>query len=167
MNIIASVDKNWGIGKNGNLLDRFKEDMLFFKNKTLGNIVIMGRTTFNSLPGAKPLPNRENIVLSKNPGFNPENTAVFNDINNAVQYALSKYPSENIYFIGGAEVYRQALDICDTAYITKFSADYSPDCFIPNLDNLKMWIPSEIKALDVDKNGTLHRLVFTTYKKAQ
>ena len=93
MNIIASADNNWGIGKNNDLLDHFKEDMKFFKEKTTGNIVIMGRATLESLPNSKPLPNRENVVLTRNSEFKAENVAVFSDINSAVEYAKSKYKS--------------------------------------------------------------------------
>lgn len=165
MNIIASVDDNWGIGKNNDLLDHFKEDMNFFKNKTVGNIVIMGRATLESLPGGKPLPNRENVVLTRNSEFKAENVTVFDDINKAAEYAKSKYPSENIYFIGGADVYKQALEICDTAYITKFNYIYDADRFIPNLDDTENWEITESRNSEVEKNGVKRILTFVTYKK--
>lgn len=165
MNIIASADNNWGIGKNNDLLDHFKEDMKFFKEKTTGNIVIMGRATLESLPNSKPLPNRENVVLTRNAEFKAENVAVFSDINSAVEYAKSKYKSEDIYFIGGADVYRQALEICDTAYITKFNHDYDADRFIPNLDKSEEWKIIESKEVEVEKNGEKRVLTFVTYKK--
>jgi len=70
MKAIAAVDLNWGIGYRGNLLERIPEDMKFFKQMTIGKVVIMGRKTFESLPGKEPLKDRVNIVLSKNEGFN-------------------------------------------------------------------------------------------------
>ena len=165
MNIIASVSNDWGIGNDGHLLDRFKEDMQIFKKKTIGNVVIMGRATLESFPNGKPLPNRENIVLSRNSEFAADGVLVFNDINSAAEYARTKYKSEDIFFIGGAEVYKQALEICDTAYITKFNADYTADRFIPNLDNDNEWKIAEKNEVEVERNGEKRLLTFVKYNK--
>lgn len=165
MNIIASADKNWGIGKNNDLLDSFKEDMKFFKEQTIGKAVIMGRTTLDSLPGGKPLKDRENIVLTRNSEFNAEGIKSFSDINSAVEYAKSKYKSEDIYFMGGAEVYKQAVMLCDTAFITKFDRDYQAEKFIMNFDEADDWSISEKREVETEKNGEKRKLVFVRYTR--
>lgn len=167
MNIIASADKNWGIGKKNDLLDSFKEDMKFFREKTMGNAVIMGRATLESLPGGKPLPNRENIVLTRNENFKAEGVKVFSNLSGAVEYAKSKYKSQDIYFMGGEEIYRQAVKICDTAFITKFDRDYRAEKFIMNFDEAKDWQISEIKEVETEKDGESRRLVFAKYVRTE
>ena len=76
MNLIAAVDRNWAIGKAGRELVNIPEDKKFFREETTGKVIVMGRKTFESLPGAMALAGRTNIVLSENPGFAPKNTIV-------------------------------------------------------------------------------------------
>lgn len=160
MNAIAAVDRNWAIGKDGNLLVHLPGDLKYFREKTLGKTVVMGRKTFESLPGSKPLPSRVNIVISASPEFDADCTVVrtipmlFEE--------LDKYDSDDIYIIGGEKVYRELLPYCDKVYITKIDASFPADKFFVNLDECKYWetvSESEFR----EENG--FRYKFTEYKR--
>lgn len=140
MNYIACVDENWGIGKNGDLLFSIKGDMKFFRETTLGKTVVMGRKTLLSFPGSKPLKNRRNIVLTKSRDFSCEGAEIVHGIDEL--FALlkdSKEDGDNIFVIGGAQIYNILYKFCKTAYITKVSADGNADVFINDLDKEQDW----------------------------
>ena len=107
----------------------------------------MGRKTFESLPGAMALAGRTNIVLSENPGFAPKNTIVCRSFEETKE-ELAKYPTEDIYIIGGGSIYKQFLPLCDTVHITKVDYKYDADTYFPNLDKLSEW---EIKETSEEK----------------
>lgn len=162
MNIIAAADINWGIGKNGELLDNIPEDMRFFREKTLGKVVIMGKTTFLSFPGQKALPKRKNIVLTHDKNFEREDIIVCSSIEDAVKEAEKYAQSEDIFFIGGEKVYREAVSFCGTAYVTKIDKEYDADRFLVNFDVLPDW---EIKSEEMIKTEKGIYITFTTYLK--
>lgn len=160
MKAIAAVDRNWAIGRDGNLLTHLPGDLKFFKEMTLGEIVVMGRATFESLPGRKPLSDRVNIVLSGNPDFEPD-CIVCRSVGMLFE-ELDKYDSDDIYIIGGEKVYRELLPYCDTVYITKIDAAFPADKYFVNLDECRYWemvYESEFK----EENGL--RYQFTEYKR--
>lgn len=138
MNIIAAVDENWAIGNKNRLLVSIPADMKFFRTQTTGNVVVMGRKTLESFPGGQPLKNRVNIVLTSDRDYRVKDGVVVHDMEE-LQEELSKYPSENIYVIGGESVYRQLLPLCDTAHVTKICRAYEADTWFPNLDELPEW----------------------------
>ena len=138
MNLIAAVDKNWAIGYQNKLLTSIPEDMKFFRQTTTGKVVVMGRKTLESFPGKKPLKNRTNIVLTKNPSYQPEGAIVVHN-EDELREELKKYDSEDIFVIGGESIYRQLLDECDKAYITKIEYAYTADAYFPNLDEKEEW----------------------------
>lgn len=142
MNLIAAVDRNWGIGNKGELLISIPEDMKFFRQTTTGNVVVMGRKTLESFPGKKPLKNRDNIVLTSDAGYTVEGAAVVHSVEELLE-VLKSYPSEKIFVIGGGSVYKQLLPYCDTAYITYIDYSYAADTFLPNLDQERDWQLSE------------------------
>ena len=162
MNIIAAADKNWGIGKDNNLLDHISEDMKFFKEKTLSKVVIMGKNTFLSLPGQKPLPERKNIVLTHDKSFKKDGIIVCESIEKAIEEAKKDYSDEDIFFIGGESVYSAAVVFCDTAYITKIDNEYDADRFLVDFDNLNGW---HIKNEEMIKTKKGIYISFTTYIK--
>ena len=135
MKIIAAVDEKWGIGKGMNLLFRFSQDMAFFKEKTMGKTVVMGRKTLESFPNAKPLKNLKNVVLTTDKNFKCDGTEIVHGIKTIVE----KYGGDDTFVIGGGEVYKQLLPYCDSAYITKVFSDGNADVFIDNLDENEMW----------------------------
>jgi dihydrofolate reductase len=138
MNLIACVDNNWAIGKNNQLLVHIPADMKFFRETTTGKVVVMGRKTLESFPNGQPLKNRTNIVLTTDRSYRAGDAVIVYDLEE-LQKELEKYPSEDIYIIGGESIYRQLLDECDTAHITKVDYEYSADAYFPNLEEMPGW----------------------------
>ena len=136
MNIIFSADRNWAIGNKNELLIRIPEDMKQFRAKTTGNVVVMGRKTLESFPNQKPLKDRVNIVISTRKDYEVEGATVVHSIEEALK-ELQKYPTEQVYIIGGGKIYREFLPYCDTAYVTYIDHAYAADTFIPNLDEMQ------------------------------
>ena len=112
MNLIAAVDKNWAIGKDNKLLVSIPIDMKFFRETTTGKVVVMGRKTLESFPNGLPLKNRTNIVLTHNANYDGKGAIVVNTME-ALLEELKKYNSEDIYVIGGEQIYKALLPYCD------------------------------------------------------
>ena len=138
MNLIVSVDQNWGIGRDGKLLFFLPADMKFFRETTQGGVVVMGRGTFESLPGKRPLKNRVNIILSGNTALTPEGFLVCYSIEE-VRRTIEKYDNDTVFIIGGESLYREFLGDCATAYVTKVERSVPADRYLPNLDQLPDW----------------------------
>ena len=133
MNIIAAVDRNYGIGKDGNLLLRIPEDMKNFKRLTRGKVVVMGHGTLKSLPGGKPLRDRDNIVLSRDASLCIECATVCNSIASLFEW-LKRYDTNDVYVIGGQSVFEALLPYCSQAYITKLDTALAADRFFPDME---------------------------------
>lgn len=138
MNIIVAVDKNWAIGKDNKLLVSIPADMKMFRQETTGKVVVMGRKTLESFPGGLPLKNRTNVILTGNKDFKVKDGIVVHTIEELLE-EIKKYPSDQVYCIGGDSVYRQLLPYCDTAHITKIDFAYEADRHFPNLDEMPEW----------------------------
>lgn len=138
MNLIAAVDKNWAIGLNNKLLVQIPADMKFFRETTTGKVVVMGRKTLESFPNGRPLANRVNIVLTQDRSCNVKGAVIVHGMDELWE-ELRKYPSEDIYVIGGESIYRQLVDACDVAHITKINYSYEADAWFPNLDEKPEW----------------------------
>lgn len=138
MKLIAAVDKNWAIGKEGKLLVSIPEDMKRFRTETTGKVVVMGRKTLESFPNGSPLKNRINIVLTSDLNYKKEDAVICRSFAQ-LKEELKKYPSENIYVIGGGQVYELLLPYCDTALITKIDFAYDADTYFPNLEQEAGW----------------------------
>jgi len=110
MKAIVSVDQHWGIGYKGCLLAKIPEDMRFFKQTTIGQVVIMGRGTFESLPGQKPLPERINLVLSTKDLKHHSGILVCHSLRELAE-TLKKYPHEEVFVIGGEKVFPAATPL--------------------------------------------------------
>ena len=146
MNLIVAVDQNWAIGKDGDQLVYLKEDLKRFRTLTSGHTVILGRKTLATFPGGRPLKNRRNLILSRNPHFQVEGAEVFSSVEELVQQA-----DGDAFVIGGASVYEQLLPYCDTAYITKIHAGFPADTYFPDLDKSEAWeIIEESESLEQD-----------------
>ena len=142
MNLIAAVDKNWAIGCKNKLLVSIPADMKFFRETTTGKVVVMGRKTLESFPNGQPLKKRVNIVLTHDKNFKAGDAIIVHSMEE-LREELKKYPSEDIYVIGGDSIYRQMLDLCDTAYITKIDYAYEADAHLPNLEKDPAWSMTE------------------------
>lgn len=137
MNAIVVVDRNWAIGRDGGLLVHLPGELKYFREKTLGKVNVVGRKTLQSFPGGRPLPGRTNVVLTRDEDFEADGCVIVHSKEEVLEYA-SDYPTEDVFISGGAEIYRQFLDDCDTFYVTKIDAEFEADRYFPNLDELGM-----------------------------
>ena len=127
--IIAAVAKNRVIGKDNTLIWNIPEDMAHFKALTSGQTVIMGRKTWESLPPRfRPLPGRRNIVISRNPAYDAPGATLAGSLEEAVRLAQD---DAEVFVIGGAEIYRQALPLAQRLYLTEVARDFDADAFFP------------------------------------
>ena len=138
MNMIVAVDNNWAIGNHNELLVSIPADMKFFRQETDGKVVVMGRKTLESFPNGMPLVNRVNIVLTENPDYQVKVAKIVHSLAE-LQEELKQYRSEDVYVIGGEQIYRQMLPYCDTAHMTKIDHAYEADAYFPNLDEKEEW----------------------------
>ena len=138
MNLIVAVDKNWAIGYQGSLLVSIPKDHKMFREETTGKVVVLGRKTMDTFPQKQPLKNRVNIILSRNPDYHVEGATVVRSTEELLE-EVKKYPTENVYIIGGESIYRQLLPYCDTALVTRIDHEYRADAFFPNLDEDPAW----------------------------
>lgn len=164
---IVCVDDNWGIGYQNNLLISIPEDMKFFKEMTTGNMVIMGRKTYDSL-SVKPLPNRINVVITSNINENniievSKDNVMYTNMDAIKEFLLHPdFVPYDIYIIGGASVYKELLPYCDRAFVTKVEHTFeNVDTYFPNLDELDDWHIDEIGDA-LEYNGICYR--FCTYE---
>lgn len=139
MNLIVAVDKNWAIGCGNKLLVSIPQDMKFFRETTMGKVVVMGRKTLESFPGGQPLKKRTNIVITRDKNYSVKDAIVVHSIEEALE-ELKKYNEEDIYVIGGETIYRQMLPHCKVAHVTKINHAYEADTYFPNLDEKQEWL---------------------------
>lgn len=161
MKAIVNVDNNWAIGNGDALLNHIPEDMKFFKEKTTGNVVVMGRATFMTFPGPRALPNRVNIVLTSDESWSAPDVIVCHSLDELFTQ-LERYDTNTVYVIGGSSVYEQLVPHCDTAYVTKVDTAKPADKFFPDLDKSGEWAVA-CEGEEKEHNGVRFR--FTTYKK--
>lgn len=138
MNAIVAVDNNWAIGSKNNLLVRIPADHKNFRQETTGKVVVLGRKTLETFPQGMPLPNRINIILSTNPDYKVKDAVVVHS-KEELDTELKKYPTEDVYIIGGESVYRMMLPECSVVHVTKIDHDYEADAYFPDLDKDDAW----------------------------
>lgn len=139
LNLIVAVDSQWAIGNKNELLVRIPNDMKHFREETTGKVVVLGRKTLETFPQQKPLPNRENIILSTNPNYKVKDAKVVNSLEQLLE-ELKQYKDEDIYIIGGESIYKQMLPFCNVAHITKIEHTYQADSYFPSLDDDEQWM---------------------------
>ena len=167
MILIAAVDRNMAIGKNGSLLYRVPEDLRRFRELTTGNIVLCGRKTLESFPGGKPLPNRDTVLLSR--GYENREGHDRLTVAHTPEEALACVDSickdgQSVYVIGGESVYKLFLEQCDTALLTEIDAETpDADAFFPVLQEQNGWKAVETSPEQISSSGLSFRYV--TYKK--
>lgn len=161
MKMIVCVSANFGIGKGGDLLFSLPPDMKFFRETTLNKVVVMGRSTLDSFPGGKPLKNRTNIVISRNKDFSREGAAVLHSKEEVLSY-IKRFDTDDVYIIGGAQIYEMFRGECDTAYVTKVEKEAECDKFFFDIDSDESWtLASQSEKMEYE--GT--RFSFCTYKR--
>ena len=153
--LIAAIGKNQELGRNNDLLWRLKSDMQFFKTLTSGHWVIMGRKSWESLPPRfRPLPNRTNAVVSRNADFSAEGAHVFSNLQSAIDEARTTQ-AEKIFIIGGAQIYRQALEenVVDEMYLTHVEGSFGDaDVFFPKIENAD-WKIEKLGRFEMDESN--------------
>lgn len=157
MKAIVAVDEKWGIGKDGQLLARLPGDLKYFKEKTIGQTIIMGRKTLESLPGGKALPNRTTCVLSRDMTYKRDDCVMFYSPND-LAFGLEYTDSEEVYVCGGAQIYEMFYDACSSFLVTKIFAEFKADKYFPNLDeknDLEITWESDIQ----EENGIKYQWV--------
>ena len=138
MNLIVSVDRNWAIGRNNQLLVRIPSDMKFFRETTTGKVVVMGRKTLESFPNGMPLKNRTNIVITGNLSYRMKDAVVVHSVEECLE-ELRQYPPEDVYIIGGESIYRAFLPYCKVAHVTYIDHVFEADTYFPNLEQDPQW----------------------------
>ncbi len=139
ISIIVAASQNNAIGKNNQLLWHISQDLKRFKQLTTGKTIIMGRKTFESLPNGA-LPNRKNIVVTRNPQFNAPNTLSVNSLEQAFQVCNAQ---EECFVIGGGDIYQQAMLYANKIYLTRIYAHFEADTFFPQIDPLQWQITKQ------------------------
>lgn len=140
MELIVAVFDDWGIGKDGTQPIALSADRKFFRETTKGAMVIVGRKTLADFPGGRPLPNRVNVVLTRQDVEIPD-VIICHSPEEAVALAEK---AERAMVIGGGSIYKQLLPYCDTAYITKVHTTPESDTYFPNLDEDSQWKLQEV-----------------------
>jgi dihydrofolate reductase len=134
--LIVAIDANRGIGKNNDLMWHLPNDMKFFKETTQNQIVVMGRKNYDSIPERfRPLPNRLNVVLTRNLSFNAPGCKVFTSLTDCLEFFKDE-KEKTVFIIGGGEIYKMALDSgrIDEMFITYIDKSYGADTFFPEFD---------------------------------
>lgn len=155
ISIICAITKNRAIGKNNDLLFKISADLVRFKKITSGNPIVMGRKTYESI--GRPLPNRTNVVISRDPNLKIDNV----DVLPSLEKAFEKYKSEKeIFVIGGGQIYNQAIEYADRLYLTIIDREIlDADTFFPDYSKFEKTISDE----QGEENGVKYR--FVTYEK--
>ena len=141
ISLIAAVAGNNVIGKNNDLPWNLPADMKYFRDTTMGHCVIMGRKNYDSIPlKYRPLEGRTNIVVTRQKNFTAENCIVVNSVEDALSEAKKKNETE-VFIIGGADIYKQTIDVADKLYVTHINHAFEGDAFFPAID-----LPTEASA---------------------
>ncbi|MCR9172082.1 MAG: dihydrofolate reductase [bacterium] len=162
VSLIVAMDLDRGIGRDNDLMWHLPDDMKFFKETTQEHIVVMGRKNYDSIPEKyRPLPHRENVVLTRNEEFTAEGCEVFHSL----EACLEHYKNETertVFIIGGGEIYRLALEAnaVDEMFITHINHHYGADTFFPDF-SLKDWTVATVMEHPKDER---HEASFTVLK---
>ena len=152
VSLIVAVSENNVIGKDNDLVWNLPDDMNFFKKTTIGHFVIMGRKNYESIPEKfRPLPNRTNVIITRQTNFQAKDCLVVNDINQALNLAKNAQEQE-AFIIGGGQIYLLALqnDLVDRIYLTRIHDEFEGDTFFPELSEQwkevhRQWHPADEK----------------------
>ncbi len=162
VSIIAAVAADGAIGRRGGLVYHIREDMRHFRRLTMGHPVVMGRKTFESLPGGA-LPGRRNVVVTRNSGFKAEGVETFSSLEGALARLSADFGQDagaEVFVIGGGEIYRQAMPLADRLYLTQIDAAADDaDTFFPTVEP-ERWHTDEATEWSADeRSGVRYRMV--------
>lgn len=158
--LIAAIDLHFGLGKNGKLLFKIPEDLRLFKQFTIGNVVLMGRKTFDSI-GWKPLPDRINIVISSKKDFENDEVTTFDNMETSVEYSKRNFPDKDLYIIGGGQIYKQGIKYADEVILTKYNKLYEDaDTYFP-VDIMDNFLEADVIMEGIYEGTEFKTAVFT------
>ena len=159
--LLVAKAKNQVIGKDNQLVWKLSADLKRFKNLTTGHYLLMGRKTFESL--GRPLPNRTHLIITRNPEFEaPDGHYAFHSVEEALIFC-TKRQLEKLFVIGGGEIYKEALPLCNVLEITEVEANPEGDTFFPELD-AAIWKEKEREEFSADESNE-YPYAFVTYEK--
>ncbi len=162
ISLIAAIGKNNELGKGNDLVWKFPADQKYFREKTSGHPIIMGRKTFESLPGI--LPKRMNIVITRDKNYKKPGIEVANSLEESLKLAKNAEGSDEIFIIGGAEIFKQSMEIADRLYITHFDAkDKKADTFFPEIIPI-VWNEVSREEHEPDEKNPI-AYVFSVYER--
>ncbi len=163
ISLIAAIAQNNAIGKNNDLLWHLPADMQHFKRTTEGCTVITGRKNYESIPERfRPLPNRINIVVTRNENYNAPGANVVSSLEAALQLAEQSDEGE-VFIIGGGEIYSQSINLANKLYITKVFHNFDGDTYFPKIDTL-LWKLTKCSDINTDEKSQL-QYQFIEYEK--
>jgi dihydrofolate reductase len=154
-----AMDKNRVIGKDNQLPWHLPEDLKFFKRTTMGHPIAMGRKTFESI--GKPLPGRENVIITRNQNYEQEGCKILHSIEELLHYSQTQ---NELFIIGGAEIFREALPYADRLYLTQINHSFDGDTFFPSFDRNEWKLVSKEKGIKNEQNP--YDYEFQIYEKA-
>ena len=128
LSMIAAMSENYIIGDKGKIPWNLPTDTKWFRDKTLNHVIIMGRKTYESM--GKPLPKRTNLVVTRDKNYQAEGCIVFDNLEKAIDFAKTQEDNE-IFIVGGSEIYKQSLVLADKLYLTIIEKDFDGDAFFP------------------------------------
>lgn len=155
ISIIVATSKNRVIGNNNSLIWKLPADLKRFKQITTGNTVVMGRKTYESI--GKPLPNRRNIIITRDTNYLVDNCEIVNSIEEALMLC-----NNDCFIIGGGEIYKQSIDIADKIYLTLVQEDFEGDTYFPEIG--KEWTKVIREDFEPDEKNA-HKYSFINYEK--
>ncbi len=129
ISLIVAIAKNHVIGKNNQLIWHLPADLKYFKTMTLGHTVVMGRKTYDSM--GKPLPGRQNVVITRQQNFQAEGVI----IEPSLESALSNLKEDEVFIIGGGEIFKQAIALVDKMYVTEINETFDGDVYFPAINH--------------------------------
>lgn len=155
ISIIVATSKNRVIGNNNSLIWKLPADLKRFKQITTGNTIVMGRKTYESI--GKPLPNRRNIIITRDTNYLVDNCEIVNSIEEALMLC-----NNDCFIIGGGEIYKQSIDIADKIYLTLVQEDFEGDTYFPEIG--KEWTKVIREDFEPDEKNA-HKYSFINYEK--
>ncbi len=154
ISLVCAMANNRVIGKNNDMPWHMPADLKHFKETTMGKPIVMGRKTFESI--GRPLPGRRNVVITRNPDYQPEGVDVVTSIDEAINLLADV---EEVMITGGGNIYQQTIDMADKLYLTFIDLDTDGDAFFPEFEHLNLSEESSEKHLADDKNAYNYRFV--------
>lgn len=157
---IVNVSPKWGIGSDNRLLVHISADMRRFRSFTTNRTIIIGRNTLATFPKGKPLPNRENLILTHDPDFSAESAVICHTLEELFSVVKDRDP-DSVFVCGGEQIYRQLLPYCSKVFVTLTYSDAKADRYFPNLNQLPNWVLTDVGEKQYENDIGFRFLTYT------